>query len=145
LSWQPISTLSHPCKIQESACVIYRESPDCQMKCKFSCQSDFSRVMLVVKLITFSQTICCCRGLSLDSVATDRPFVSMHGEVPPCGRLEMAFSSDARYLAIFDQSRPKIVWIWDITRLELKALLVQSLSVTCKVSLCKRWLILMSL
>ena len=32
LSWQTISTLIHPCKI-ESACVIYRESPDCQMKC----------------------------------------------------------------------------------------------------------------
>jgi len=56
----------------------------------------------------------------------------MHGDVPPCGRLEMAFSSDARYLAVLDQSRPKIVWIWDIPRLELKALLVQSLSVTCK-------------
>ena len=51
LSWQTISTLIHPCKI-ESACVIYRESPDCQMKCKFL---DFSRVMFAnVKLITFS-------------------------------------------------------------------------------------------
>ena len=66
-----------------------------------------------------------------DSVVTDRPFVPMRGDVPS-GRIEMTFSSDARYLAVVYQSRPKMVWIWDIPRLELKTLLVQSASVTCK-------------
>jgi len=42
----------------------------------------------------------------------------------PSGRLSLAFSTNARFLAVLDHSRPQVLWIWDIPRLSLQSVLI---------------------
>ncbi|XP_046444231.1 WD repeat-containing protein WRAP73-like [Daphnia pulex] len=55
-------------------------------------------------------------------IVEDRPF-TLPGE-SSVGQLILAFSSDARYLAVFDQQRPRVLWIWELPYFSLKSVLV---------------------
>ena len=44
----------------------------------------------------------------------------------------MAFSANARYLAVVDLLRPNFIWVWDIPQLSLKSVLIQIDAIKCK-------------
>lgn len=65
-----------------------------------------------------------------DQVIEDRPF-GLPQETST-GRLELAFSADARYLSVFDQQRPRVLWVWELPYFLLKSVLVHCAPVKCK-------------
>lgn len=65
-----------------------------------------------------------------DQVIEDRPFGLP--QESSAGKLALAFSGDARYLAVFDQQRPRVLWVWELPYFLLKSVLVHSAPVKCK-------------
>lgn len=67
----------------------------------------------------------------LDQVIEERPFV-LPKEGSSTGQLELAFSANARYLAVFDQQRPRVLWIWELPFFLLKSVLVHCVAIKCE-------------
>lgn len=62
-------------------------------------------------------------------VRDERPFALPGGS--SIGQLLLTFSVDARYLAVQDQQRPRVLWVWELPFFTLKSVLVHCLPVKC--------------
>lgn len=48
------------------------------------------------------------------------------------GRLQLAISSNGRYLAVMDRTRPRLLWIWDFRNFLLNSVLIQLSAIKSK-------------
>ena len=65
-----------------------------------------------------------------DEIVEDRPF-TLPGE-SSAGKLVLSFSADARFLAVFDQQRPRVLWIWELPYFSLKSVVIHCSTIKCK-------------
>lgn len=125
ITWKKIIEFDHPATINNTKAVIYKEVERSQAAGTedlslhnltigsrlFSTQSKYEISPLPVQLLV---------------VKPDPDRAN-----PKVGVSSMAFSSDNRYLATRNDSMPTVLWVWDMQRLCLLAMLEQTSAVRC--------------
>ncbi|KAG9332835.1 hypothetical protein JZ751_014934 [Albula glossodonta] len=140
ITWKKITEFEHPASISYSKAVVYKEVE----KRPVLGSDDLSiRQQLTMGSALFStQSKCKCNvsAVNLPSGSVIRGFLD-GGSIkrqpdpdranPKIGISSMAFSPDNRYLATKNDNMPNCVWVWDMQKLRLLAVLEQVAAIRC--------------
>ncbi|XP_038864358.1 WD repeat-containing protein WRAP73 isoform X2 [Salvelinus namaycush] len=126
ITWKKVTEFDHPATINNTKAVVYKEverkpvvgSPDLSIQQHITMGSTLFN--------TQSKYEICPLPVQVPVVKPDLDRAN-----PKVGVSSMAFSSDNRYLATKNDSMACVVWVWDMQRLGLLAVLEQTSAVRC--------------
>uniref|UniRef100_A0A8C9VVA3 WD repeat containing, antisense to TP73 n=1 Tax=Scleropages formosus TaxID=113540 RepID=A0A8C9VVA3_SCLFO len=126
ITWKKLTEFEHPVSISDSRAVVYRE-----MERRAVAGSDDLSIHHQIPagtslFSTQSKYEICELPIYVPIVKPDPDRAN-----PKIGVSTMAFSSDSRYLATKNDNMPNNVWVWDMQRLCLLAVLEQRAPVRC--------------
>ncbi|XP_010873982.1 WD repeat-containing protein WRAP73 [Esox lucius] len=126
ITWKKLTELDHPATISNTKAVMYKE-----VERRPGVGSDNLSIQQHITMgstlfNTQSKYVICPLPVQLPVIKPDLDRAN-----PKIGVSSMAFSSDNRYLATKNDSMASVVWVWDIQRLGLLAVLEQTSAVRC--------------
>ncbi|KAF0036443.1 hypothetical protein F2P81_011755 [Scophthalmus maximus] len=125
ITWKKITQFDHPATINSTKAVVYKEVERRQA----SGSGDLSIHNITIGTTLFntqSKYEICPLPVQIPVVKPDPDRAN-----PKIGVSSLAFSSDSRYLATKNDNMATVVWVWDMQRMSLVAVLEQTSSVRC--------------
>ncbi|XP_010773186.1 WD repeat-containing protein WRAP73 [Notothenia coriiceps] len=125
ITWKKITQFEHPAAINNTKAVVYKEV----VKRPAVCSDDLSLHNITIGNTLFntqSKYEICPTPVQLPVVKPDPDRAN-----PKIGVSTLAFSSDSRYLATKNDNMASVVWVWDVQKMSLVAVLEQTAAVRC--------------
>ncbi|KAJ8016408.1 hypothetical protein DPEC_G00006910 [Dallia pectoralis] len=126
ITWKKLTTFEHPATINNTKAVMYKEverRPGVETD-NLSIQQHITMGSTLFN--TQSKYLICTLPAQLPVIKPDLDRAN-----PKIGVSSMAFSSDNRYLATKNDNMASVMWVWDMERLGLLAVLEQTSAVRC--------------
>ncbi|XP_028848400.1 WD repeat-containing protein WRAP73 isoform X2 [Denticeps clupeoides] len=125
ITWKKIAEFEHPANISSTKAVVYREVE----KCPVVVSEDLSSSQITVSSSLFntqSKYEICQLPVQVAVLKPDPDRAN-----PKVGVSLLAFSANSRYLATKNDNMPNNVWVWDMQKGGLQAVLEQTGPVRC--------------
>ncbi|KAL3064019.1 hypothetical protein OYC64_000344 [Pagothenia borchgrevinki] len=125
ITWKKITQFEHPATINNTKAVVYKEV----VKRPAVCSDDLS-----LHNITIGNTLFNTQSkYEIFPTPVHLPVVKPDPDRanPKIGVSTLAFSSDSRYLATKNDNMASVVWVWDVQKMSLVAVLEQTAAVRC--------------
>lgn len=124
ITWKKITEFEHPATIMNSKAVVFKE-----VERRPVVSEDLSIRQLTMDNSLFSTQ----SKYEITQLPVQVPIIKPDPERanPKIGISAMAFSADNRYLATKNDNMPQSVWVWDMQRLSLLAVLEHASPVRC--------------
>ncbi|KAG5838690.1 hypothetical protein ANANG_G00226270 [Anguilla anguilla] len=126
ITWKKITEFEHPATISNSKAVVYKEV---EMRPALPSDELSIHQQLAMRSTLFSTQ----SKYEISPLPVQVPVVKPDPDRanPKIGVSSMAFSSDNRYLSTKNDNMPNSVWVWDMQKLRLLAVLEQAGPVRC--------------
>ncbi|KAI1892555.1 hypothetical protein AGOR_G00134790 [Albula goreensis] len=126
ITWKKITEFEHPASISNSKAVVYKEVEKRPVLGSDDLSIRQQLTMGSALFSTQSKYEICQLPVQVHVVKPDPDRAN-----PKIGISSMAFSPDNRYLATKNDNMPNCVWVWDMQKLRLLAVLEQVAAVRC--------------
>uniref|UniRef100_A0A4W5N7Q8 WD repeat containing, antisense to TP73 n=1 Tax=Hucho hucho TaxID=62062 RepID=A0A4W5N7Q8_9TELE len=126
ITWKKVTEFDHPATINNTKAVVYKEVERKPVVGSADLSIQQHITMGSTLFNTQSKYEICPLPVQVPVVKPDLDRAN-----PKVGVSSMAFSSDNRYLATKNDSMACVVWVWDMQRLGLLAVLEQTSAVRC--------------
>ncbi|XP_015233283.1 PREDICTED: WD repeat-containing protein WRAP73 [Cyprinodon variegatus] len=125
ITWKKIVQFEHPAVIENTKATVYKEveKRPAEVRDEFSLHNV---TMDSTLFSTQSKYEICSLPVQIPAVKPDPDRAN-----PKIGVSVLAFSSDSRYLATKNDNMPTAIWVWDMQKMSLEAVLEHTLSVRC--------------
>ncbi|KAG8002780.1 WD repeat-containing protein WRAP73 [Nibea albiflora] len=125
ITWKKITQFEHPANINNTKAVVYKEVE----KRPAVGSDDLSLHNITIGTTLFntqSKYEICPPPVQIPVIKPDPDRAN-----PKIGVSTLAFSSDSRYLATKNDNMSSVVWVWDMQKMSLEAVLEQTSAVRC--------------
>ncbi|KAF3860263.1 hypothetical protein F7725_000518 [Dissostichus mawsoni] len=123
ITWKKITQFEHPATINNTKAVVYKEVVKGPLFAVMTYR--YTTSQLATPSSTHRANIC-PTPVQLPVVKPDPDRAN-----PKIGVSTLAFSSDSRYLATKNDNMASVVWVWDVQKMSLVAVLEQTAAVRC--------------
>uniref|UniRef100_A0A8P4KTC3 WD repeat containing, antisense to TP73 n=2 Tax=Dicentrarchus labrax TaxID=13489 RepID=A0A8P4KTC3_DICLA len=125
ITWKKVTQFEHPATINNTKAVVYKEVE--RRPAVGSDDLSLHNITIGTTLFnTQSKYEICPLPVQLPVVKPDPDRAN-----PKIGVSTLAFSSDSRYLATKNDNMASVVWVWDMQKMSLEAVLEQTSAVRC--------------
>ncbi|XP_077370708.1 WD repeat-containing protein WRAP73 [Festucalex cinctus] len=125
ITWKKMAQFEHPATITNSKAVVYKEVEK---------RSAAGSGELFLHNITMDSTVIISQSkYEIHPAPVQMPVVRPDPDRanPKIGVSTLAFSSDSRYLATKNDNMASVIWVWDMQKMSLEAVLEQMSAVRC--------------